>query len=85
MTRRRPVNRMFFPSACKEHNGLGSWRAGRRISRDGVTVIVTLRDCDPERERSERRFGTVDFRVLPAQFRAQIDRLCTVLADESEG
>ena len=26
--------------------------------------------------RAERRFGTVDFRVLPAQFRAQIDQLC---------
>jgi hypothetical protein len=32
-----------------------------------------------------RRFGTVDFRVFPAQFRAQIDQLCTVLADESKG
>jgi len=34
---------------------------------------------------TERRFGTVDFRVFPAQFRAQIDQLCTVLADESKG
>jgi hypothetical protein len=31
------------------------------------------------------RFGTVDFRVFPVQFRAQIDQLCTVLADESKG
>jgi hypothetical protein len=37
------------------------------------------------RHAPDRRFGTVDFRVLPAQFRAQIDQLCTVLAAESKG
>jgi len=47
------------------------------------TVIITQdsRLCP----RAYRRFGTVDFRVLPVQFRAQIDQLCTVLADESKG
>jgi hypothetical protein len=50
--------------------------------------IFSTAACDPDLGLGvppDRRFGTVDFRVFPAQFRAQIDQLCAVLADESKG
>ncbi len=63
--------------------------AGRPWNRSARSARVTVRSRCASRGIGsgvpERRFGTVDFRVLPAQFRAQIDKLCTVLADESKG
>jgi hypothetical protein len=56
-----------------------------RISHDGPDQRLSRCATDvPEGERTER-FGTVDFRVFPAQFRVQIDQLRTVLAGESKG
>jgi hypothetical protein len=41
MTRCRPVNRMFFLSACKEQNGLGPGRAERQL-RQQVRAIWSV-------------------------------------------